>query len=417
LAAWHADAGIWSLLIKIQLRQFNWLLRDRVQSNHKREFLTLAARQLRNIPQEGFCRFVRQANDYELATLLCMQRNWHSAYDNVLRNRGRFFYLWSTVQRDGLAAVVPRARQFVRGMISQWLTSAARRLVTKVRHIEALRQAGGTLQETSRAVTGQDHGSQRGEPLVEVCRIDNHVLFLSRPYDLTLGVAKWRMESDYYLERTAIFREGDIIVDVGAYVGELSLSLAKKYPFVKVYAIEPDPACYECLRRNVELNHLASVVVINKGISGDRSKKTLYINAAQNGVATLDVQMAASYPVLRIAQVETTTLSQLFDEYGILHCRLLKINAPGAVRECLKGFTRSGAVDLLCGEAHLSDCSRVELEAASWRIARQHFWRTIAQQTQWNVRSWIHWTPSCMEPTNAGHDDHADQCDQRLAER
>ena len=39
--------------------------------------------------------------------------------------------------------------------------------------------------------------------------------------------------------------------------------------------------------------------------------------------------MASSHHVLSTVQVETVTLEQLFQEYEISHCRLLKITAPG----------------------------------------------------------------------------------------
>src|SRR5262249_11785074 len=57
LADWDASADIWALLIKVQLRQFDWLLRDRVQPRYKREFLALVAKQFAVIPDKGFQRF------------------------------------------------------------------------------------------------------------------------------------------------------------------------------------------------------------------------------------------------------------------------------------------------------------------------------------------------------------------------
>ena len=39
LAAWKVPADIWAILVKVQMRQFDWLLRDRVQPRHRREFL------------------------------------------------------------------------------------------------------------------------------------------------------------------------------------------------------------------------------------------------------------------------------------------------------------------------------------------------------------------------------------------
>jgi FkbM family methyltransferase len=170
----------------------------------------------------------------------------------------------------------------------------------------------------------------------------------------------------------------------------VSIYLARKYPFIKVYAVEPDPLNYGCLKRNIELNGVTNVTAINKSVSGDGQKRTLYVNARESAWATIDARMTPSHLALRTVQVETVTLEQLFQEFEIRHCRLMKITAPGAIHESLKGFTRSGCVDLLCGEVDFGECSRVRLEMASWTIARQHFWRTIARQANGTIDSWIH---------------------------
>jgi len=220
-----------------------------------------------------------------------------------------------------------------------------------------------------------------------------------------LPTAVWRMEHDYYLLQTAVFREGDTVVDVGAHVGAVSIYLAKKYPFIKVYAVEPDPLNYRFLKRNIELNGVTNVISVNKAVSGDGQNRTLYSDPGNSGWATIDRRVASSKGVLRTAQVESMNLEQLFEEYEIRHCRLLKITALGAIQESLQGFTKTDCVDLLCGEVDLADCSRVKLEMASWRIARQHFWRTVDSRAHGTVYSWIHQHPTGIErfPSNTSN--------------
>ena len=48
-------------------------------------------------------------------------------------------------------------------------------------------------------------------------------------------------------------------------------------------------------------------------------------------------------------------------------------------------------------EARDRDGVRVDIEAASWRLARQHFWRIEAQQGKRTVRSWLHDAPTWPE--------------------
>ncbi|MGH9426247.1 MAG: glycosyltransferase, partial [Terriglobia bacterium] len=60
LVAWEAPADIWAMLMKVQVHQFNWLLKDRVQLQHRREFLASVARQFRLIPESGYRKFVQK---------------------------------------------------------------------------------------------------------------------------------------------------------------------------------------------------------------------------------------------------------------------------------------------------------------------------------------------------------------------
>jgi FkbM family methyltransferase len=236
-----------------------------------------------------------------------------------------------------------------------------------------------------------------GSPLVEVARIDDYVLFLSRYANSGLGDALWRIRNDYYLLQSAVFRAGDTVIDIGAHVGVASIYLAKKFPFITVYALEPNPQSFACLQRNIELNGVTNIIAINKALSADGTKKTLYTNAVNHSWATIDAKSASSCNLLSTAEVETITLEQLFQHYRIGHCRLLKITAPGAVQESLNSFTRSGQIDFLCGEVDFGECNRVQLETACWKIARHHFWRTTSHHGHNTKHHWIHEIPSRIE--------------------
>jgi len=408
LVAWNASADIWAMLVKIQLRQFDWLLRDRVQTRHKREFLASVAKQFQMIPEGGFRDFIRQANIDELAKLVCMRRNWLNAYEKVIRYRWSLFPLLYAIFYNGRRDILKRGFQRCLEMLRQRVLSLFRSFVNKLltlagveRRVFEFKKQLQTVANSLNQVT-----TQSDETLVQVCRIHEQVLFLSSPsYKSGLPTAVWRMEHDYYLLQTAVFREGDTVVDVGAHVGAVSIYLAKKYPFIKVYAVEPDPLNYRFLKRNIELNGVTNVISVNKAVSGDGQNRTLYSDPGNSGWATIDRRVASSKGVLRTAQVESMNLEQLFEEYEIRHCRLLKITALGAIQESLQGFTKTDCVDLLCGEVDLADCSRVKLEMASWRIARQHFWRTVDSRAHGTVYSWIHQHPTGIErfPSNTSN--------------
>jgi FkbM family methyltransferase len=205
--------------------------------------------------------------------------------------------------------------------------------------------------------------------------------------------AVWRMEHDYYLTRVASFRNGDTVIDVGAHVGVLSIALAKKFPFVTVYALEPDPLNYASLQQNIARNGVRNVTALQMAVSEDGLPRTLYTSARDSAWATTDARMILPHRVLRSVLVDTITLEQLFRKHAIAHCRLLKMTALGATYTALESFDKKGAIDLLCGEIDLRECSKAKLKMISWQIARQHFWRTIEKTTEGGGHSWVQQLP------------------------
>ena len=84
-------ADIWAMLVKVQVRQFDWLLRDRVQSKHKREFFARVKEQFRMIPAAGFEHSIKHDGLEGLAILLCMRRNWLQAYETLASQKWPVF--------------------------------------------------------------------------------------------------------------------------------------------------------------------------------------------------------------------------------------------------------------------------------------------------------------------------------------
>lgn len=52
-----------------------------------------------------------------------------------------------------------------------------------------------------------------------------------------------------YLKHSQV-NENDVVVDIGANCGAFTCSILEKNP-KKVYCIEPDPTCFDCLRKNI----------------------------------------------------------------------------------------------------------------------------------------------------------------------
>ena len=399
LKAWDAPKEIWGALLSTELRFYDWMLKDRVPDHLKSEFLSACSRELREIPKEGFLHYGAQINPDRLPKIYCMRRNWLRAYENVSRRRWPLFpmlYVALNLRRLGF---VKEAYSRWMGKLTWYLTMPLRPFLKKLYYLAGME---GPLELINRRLEDlttsvKTFTAQGQNPLVEVFHVDGQPLLFSNKTGFGKGSIS-RVLNDYYLLQTAVFRQGDIVVDVGAHVGYISIYLAKKYPFIKVYALEPDPTNYECLVRNIELNKVTNIHAINRALSGDGKKRMLYVSPWDYESATINTKVASTWnKVLRVEEVNTVTLEQLFQEHRIVHCRLLKVSALGAVGESLKAFTKRGCVDFLCGEAFLEEFCRTELEVASWSIARQHFWRTYEYHPGGSISSWIYQAPTAVE--------------------
>lgn len=166
------------------------------------------------------------------------------------------------------------------------------------------------------------------------------------------GVAKIvcrELETSYLVE-SITFQKGDIVFDIGAHVGIVSTYLAKRWPGIKIYALEPVPANYQRLLRNLKANGCRGVTAIKAGLSGNGRFMSL------KGVPSLN---SGGYSAFTSGsqgiRVRTVTLEWLFRQFDLDRCKLLKIDCEGAEYEVLGAFPELlRCVDYLIGEFHAS---------------------------------------------------------------
>ena len=86
-----------------------------------------------------------------------------------------------------------------------------------------------------------------------------------------------------YLKNCAQFEDGDTIIDVGANIGLLGLTLSKKYKNIKIHAFEPMPNIFSVLQKNVQVSSNINYKVYPIGISN--KKKDLVFTYYPNSPA------------------------------------------------------------------------------------------------------------------------------------
>ena len=79
-------------------------------------------------------------------------------------------------------------------------------------------------------------------------------------------------------------REGDVFLDVGANIGFYSLVASRRVgPSGKVIAIEADPYNCDRLRKNIDLNAVCNIQVVNAGVTDEKQVLRLGINPRHRG--------------------------------------------------------------------------------------------------------------------------------------
>lgn len=132
-------------------------------------------------------------------------------------------------------------------------------------------------------------------------------------------------------------RGGDVVLDVGANIGWFSLLLDRRAPDgVSIYAFEPEPLNFGLLSENLELNGAGGVVPIQKAVSDEEGRRSLFVYPDKNrGRHSLAPIPGAAGSV----EVPTTTLDRVWRDRGLdgRSVRLLKIDVEGFECAVLRG--------------------------------------------------------------------------------
>jgi FkbM family methyltransferase len=146
---------------------------------------------------------------------------------------------------------------------------------------------------------------------------------------------------DEYNLKNIDFKAGDIVIDIGANIGMVSILLAKKYPFLKIYAFEPAKENYLNFLDNIKLNniHNDTITVENKAVNSDGRDVSFGFNIVLSGgskILDAEIQNKNDKKSHMIEQkVKSTTLDEIFHKYNINEVKLLKIDCEGSEYEIL----------------------------------------------------------------------------------
>lgn len=133
-----------------------------------------------------------------------------------------------------------------------------------------------------------------------------------------------------------LVQDGAVIMDVGANIGYVSLLVSSHCPKSTVIAIEPGPSIMKKLKRNLALNKLENVKVLEKAVGASEGYSQFFESGSDNlGMSGLT---PAENHIGHTTEVCVTTIDQVFSELKLTRLDLVKIDVEGAEIQVLKGM-------------------------------------------------------------------------------
>jgi len=151
--------------------------------------------------------------------------------------------------------------------------------------------------------------------------------------DKSIHVAKPDYEKS--LRKYFDLKEG-VFIDVGANLGKYTVLMAKKLGSKgKVIGIEPEEHTVKLLKRNVEINNLKNVFVIEKACSNKNGKSTLYLEDTIYSGGLHSLKKYGHHIKEKIIDVEK--LDSVVSKLQFKRVDLIKIDVEGAELGVLQG--------------------------------------------------------------------------------
>lgn len=138
-------------------------------------------------------------------------------------------------------------------------------------------------------------------------------------------------------------KEGDVVVDVGAYIGVFSLLASERVGNKGcVYAFEPVPRNYERLMRNLKVNQVKNVKAYNLGLSDKNETLSFSVpreNPAESSLAGSWTELTKGIKLNKdMIKAKLIPFDQFCEDEGLNEVNIVKIDVDGAELKVLKGM-------------------------------------------------------------------------------
>lgn len=138
-----------------------------------------------------------------------------------------------------------------------------------------------------------------------------------------------KLAGEYLLERISL-ADGDVVIDCGANVGDLLMSLDATGARVQYIAFEPGLAEFRCLQLNAQRFTQHQPKAFQQALSNRNGKATLYVNSDAADNSMLEIAGASC----TVHGIDAVRLDSVIAEPRV---KLLKLEAEGFEPEILEG--------------------------------------------------------------------------------
>lgn len=131
-------------------------------------------------------------------------------------------------------------------------------------------------------------------------------------------------------------KPGDIVAEMGAYMGHYTIYLSEKVKNGKVIAIEPMPDNLKILRKNIEENNLKNVIIIPKGVWKEKNELTFNRKKGDNQSGSVEL----NYNQEDKLTIPVDSLDNILNENNVEYVDFMLIQLNGVEAEALEGLKR-----------------------------------------------------------------------------
>lgn len=153
------------------------------------------------------------------------------------------------------------------------------------------------------------------------------------------------------------FEPDDVVIDIGANIGIVSIYLAKRYPFIKIYSYEPVKLNYENLKRNIVENKIPEGIITAERFAVNGTGEPVNIASCignSGGSMVIDGYGSGYIQKNEDKNIPAITLKEIIEKHGIKKVKLLKIDCEGAEYDIFNNTPAEylGMIENLRGEFH-----------------------------------------------------------------